>query len=357
MTTRTTPSLAETIDAIVSAAESKAAGTQDILDNKTKPRRSLGRIEDLACRFAAARDQPLPDRPRTAIVIMAADHGVAADGVSAYPSEVTGQMVANFAQGGAAINVLARHAGIHLQVVDIGVAHPVEGLPGVHVERIAAGTRNFTREAAMTMEETVQAMEVGIAVAARLEANGYTLVGLGEMGIGNTTAASALTAALLKVEPDPVTGHGTGVDEEGRQRKVIAIRKALELHKLDDADPMTILSKLGGLEIAGLAGLVLGCAARRIPIVADGFITGAAVLTAAMMQPLVGGYLFAGHCSVEGGHKYILRALGLEPILDLRMRLGEGTGAALAMNVIVQSVNILHDMATFGDAGVTDTGK
>ncbi len=348
--------LEETLAAIAPPDAALAARTQALLDGKTKPRKSLGRLEALACRIAAARGVAVPEPPVKAIVVMAADHGVAAEGVSAYPQEVTWQMVANFARGGAAINVLARHAGAEIVVVDMGVKEPV-ALPGVLSRRVAAGSRNLAREPAMTREEAAAAVEAGIAIAQDLAARGVTLVGTGEMGIGNTTAASALTAHFTGAAAEAVTGRGTGVDDETLARKVAAVRRALALHSASASAPLDALARLGGLEIAGLAGVVLGAAARRVPVVVDGFISGAAALAAVRMAPAAAGYLVAAHRSAEPGHRAVLEALGAEPLLDLGMRLGEGTGAALAMTLVDAAIRILREMATFADAGVSDAGR
>jgi nicotinate-nucleotide--dimethylbenzimidazole phosphoribosyltransferase len=330
--------------------------TQELLDGKTKPRRSLARLEDLACRIAAARGTATPDAPVKAIVVMAADHGVAAEGVSAYPQEVTAQMVANFARGGAAINVLARHAGAEVVVVDMGVREAV-ALPGVLSRRIGPGTRNLAREPAMTREEAVAALEAGIGVAADLAARGVTLLGTGEMGIANTTAASALSAALTGAAAEELAGRGTGIDDAALARKVDVIRRALALHARPGAAPLELLARLGGFEIAGLAGVVLGAAARRVPVIVDGFISGAAALAAVRLAPAAAGYLVAAHRSAEPGHRIVLEALGAPPLLDLGMRLGEGTGAALAMGLVDAALRILREMATFADAGVSDSGR
>jgi len=348
-------SLPDTLAAIVPPDADVARQTQALLDAKTKPRRSLARLEDLACRIAAARGVPVPELPVKALVVMAADHGVAAEGVSAFPQEVTAQMVANFARGGAAINVLARHAGAEVLVVDMGVATPV-ALPGVLARRIGAGTRNLSREPAMSREQAVTALEAGIGIAADLAARGVTLIGTGEMGIGNTTAASALSAALTGAPVEEITGRGTGLDDAGLARKAEVIRRALALHVRGAVEPLEALARLGGFEIAGLAGVILGAAARRIPVVVDGFISGAAGLAAIRLAPAAAGYLVAAHRSAEPGHRVVLEALGTAPVLDLGMRLGEGTGAALAMTIVEAAIRILREMATFAGAGVSDSG-
>lgn len=325
------------------------------LDEKTKPRRSLGRLEDLACAVAAVQGTARPSVRRKSVVVMAADHGVAASGVSAYPQEVTGQMVLNFAFGGAAICVLARHAGADVVVVDMG-CRAASAHPTVLDRRIGPGTRDFTKGPAMTREEAIRAVDAGIAVATELADRGTSLVALGDMGIGNTTAASAMAASFLSLSPEEVTGRGTGVDDAGYRRKIEAIRKGLEVHRPDPADALDVLSKVGGFEIAGLAGVALGAAARRIPVLMDGLISTAAAFAAATLAPAARGCLLPSHGSVEIGHRRLLEALGTRPILDLEMRLGEGTGAALAMHLVEASIRILDEMATFASAGVSDSG-
>jgi nicotinate-nucleotide--dimethylbenzimidazole phosphoribosyltransferase len=348
--------LAETCAAIAAVDQAIAAATQRLLDAKTKPRRSLGRLEDLACRVAAIRGTPIPAVPVKAIVVMGADHGVADEGVSAYPQTVTRQMLLNFAAGGAAINVLARHVGARVVVVDMGVKEPLPAQPEVRALRVGAGTHNFTRGPAMSRAEAVDAIETGIRLARELIDGGVTLLGIGEMGIGNTTAASALSAVLTGATPEAVTGRGTGIDDSGLQRKRDAVRRALAVNGPDPADPLDVLAKVGGFEIGGLAGVVLGSAAHRIPVVVDGFIASVAALIAVRVAPAAGDYLIAAHQSVEPGHRLVLDALGLRPLLDLELRLGEGTGAALAMSLVDAALHVLHEMATFDTAGVSDSG-
>jgi len=316
-------------------------------DAKTKPRGSLGRLEELGCELARIRGF-VPERLEAAIVVAAGDHGVAAEGVSAYPSEVTAQMVANFAAGGAAANVLARQAGARLVVVDAGIAQPFEH-ELVRPVRIGAGTANMTEGPAMSSEQVERAISAGEALAAELDVD---VVALGEMGIGNTTAASALAAALLDVDPKLVCGPGTGLDAAGVVRKVEVVRRALAANA--GRDP---LAAFGGFEIAFLAGLAAGCAARNVVVLVDGFITAAAVLAAVRREPSVGAALVAAHRSPEPGHALVLDALGLQPLLDLGLRLGEGSGAALALPILQASIAILREMATFDDAGVTDAGR
>lgn len=349
-------SIADTCARVSAPSAEAAAAAQRALDRKTKPRRSLGRLEDLACRIAAIRGTKAPPLPRKAIVVMAADHGVAEAGVSAYPQEVTGQMLLNFARGGAAINVLARQANAAVVVVDMGVKHLPADVPGVRSHRIAPGTHDFTRRPAMSRAHASQAIEVGIRIATELASDGITLIGTGEMGIGNTTAASAIAAALTGAPTDAVLGRGTGVDDATFARKAQVIARALADRAPDPGDPLDVLSQLGGFEIAGLCGVVLGCAAARVPILMDGFIASTAALVAARLCPAAAAYLLASHQSQEPGHRIVLQALHAVPLLDLQLRLGEGTGAALAMPLIDAALRILHEMATFDAAGVTDSG-
>jgi nicotinate-nucleotide--dimethylbenzimidazole phosphoribosyltransferase len=317
-------------------------------DEKTKPRGSLGRLEDLGCRISAIRGF-VPRSLESVIVVAAGDHGVARAGVSAYPQEVTVQMVANFAGGGAAINVLARQTGAKLVLVDAGVATPFQH-ELVRPVRIGSGTANMLDGPAMTSAEAQRALDAGSALADEL--GEVDVVALGEMGIGNTTSASALTAAFLGVDPALVCGRGTGLDDAGVARKVETVRRAVELH--EGADPLTAL---GGFEIAFLVGLAIGCARRRVVVLLDGFITGVAALAATRIEPAVADVLIAAHRSPEPGHALVLDALGLEPLLDLELRLGEGSGAALALPLLHASIAILAEMATFADAGVTDAGR
>jgi nicotinate-nucleotide--dimethylbenzimidazole phosphoribosyltransferase len=349
-------SLADTIARIQPPSARIAEATQRLLDGKTKPRHSLGRLEELACQIAAIRGTTAPQPLVKAIVVMGADHGVAADGVSAYPPAVTRQMMLNFARGGAAINVLARCAGARVVVVDLGVAEPLPDEPAIRAHRIGPGTRNFAHGPAMTRGEATAALEVGIALAEELAHAGVTLLGTGEMGIGNTTASSALTAVLTGAAPEAVTGRGTGIDDAGLAHKLAVIRRAIAVNQPDAGDPLDVLGKLGGFEIAGLAGLILGGAAAGVPIVVDGFVCGAAALVAARLAPAVTGYLVCAHRSVELGHHHVLAALGKAPLLQLDLRLGEGTGAALAMPLVDAALAILQDMATFAAAGVSDSG-
>jgi nicotinate-nucleotide--dimethylbenzimidazole phosphoribosyltransferase len=343
--------------AAVTAVDAEAArAAQAALDGKTKPRRSLGRLEDLVCQLASVRRDPAPGPLSKAIVVLAADHGVADEGVSAYPAEVTAQMLANFARGGAAINVLARQVGARLLVADLGVRQPAEA-PGVRDLRIGPGTANLARGPAMTEAQARAALDAGVQLADELADDGVGLVGLGEMGIGNTTASSALCAALTGLPPEEVTGRGTGVDDPGLARKLDAIRRGLAVNRPDRGDPLGTLARLGGFEIAGLAGVTIGAAARRLGVVVDGFIASTAALVAVRLCPAVRGYLLPSHRSVEPGHSAVLRELALRPLLDLDCRLGEGTGAACAMALVDAALALLKDMATFTSAGVSDSGR
>jgi nicotinate-nucleotide--dimethylbenzimidazole phosphoribosyltransferase len=334
-----------------------AARTQALLDGKTKPRRSLGRLEELACRIAAIRGEDTPPFLPKAIVVMAADHGVAEEGVSAYPQEVTAQMALNFAQGGAAINVLAQQADARVVVVDMGIKAPLTDASVVRDCRVGPGTKNFAREPAMSRFEAMTAIDAGATIASELAADGIGLIGIGEMGIGNTTSASAMTAVLTGAPPEEVTGRGTGIDDTALRKKIEVIKTAIALHHPDAADPLGVLSLLGGFEIAGLAGVVLGAAGARIPVVVDGFIASVAALCAVRIEPRAAAYLLPSHRSVEVGHRLVLKALQLEPLFDLDLRLGEGTGAALAMSLCDSSLAVLNEMATFASAGVSDTGR
>ena len=331
------------------------------LDRLTKPPGSLGRLEALVVQLAGITGREMPRVERPAVVVFAADHGVTAQGVSAYPSDVTAQMVANFARGGAAINVLAGVAGARVVVVDVGVGGPLAGVAagstvaGVRLieARVADGTRDMTLEAAMTRGEALAAIDVGRFVVSELVAEGTDLVAVGEMGIGNTTAASALVAAMTGRPAAHVTGRGTGLDDTALRQKVAVIESALARHRPDPADPLGVLAAVGGLEIAALVGAILTAAESNVPVLLDGFITGSAALLAAAMAPEVIGRLVASHRSSEPGHVVVLDRLGLTPLLDLDLRLGEGSGAALAMPLVRAASAILAEMATFDEAAVS----
>ncbi|MGA7828475.1 MAG: nicotinate-nucleotide--dimethylbenzimidazole phosphoribosyltransferase [Geobacteraceae bacterium] len=324
------------------------------LDNKTKPLGSLGRLEEFARRFAAISGSLDPDTSKKVIFTFAADHGVVEEGISAFPKEVTPQMVFNFLRGGAGINVLARHGGADVRVVDMGVDYDFGILPGLIDCKIARGTANFVKGPAMTREQALAALEAGITLANGCRDEGIVMAGTGEMGIGNTTAASAIIAAISGLPVEQVTSRGTGINDAALVNKIRVIEQALRVNHPDPSNPLDVLTKLGGLEIAGIAGLIIGCAANRIPVVVDGFISTSGALIAVGLNPLIKDYLFAAHESVEIGHRYMLEHLSAEPILDLRLRLGEGTGAALAMGLIEAGVKIMKEMATFAEAGVAE---
>lgn len=326
-------------------------------DTLTKPTGSLGRLEELSIRIAGMQGKPLPQIKQKAVIVMAADHGVAARGTSAYPQEVTAEMVLNFLHGGAGINVISRQVGARVVIVDMGVAKKLESNPGLISRRIAAGTQDMSKGPAMTVAQATRSVEAGIEIVTTEIKKGLDIVATGDMGIGNTTASAAICAVMTGKTAAKVTGRGTGLDDQQLQQKIIIINEAITLNKPDFSKPLEVLAKVGGFEIGGLAGVMLGAASHRVPIIIDGFISGAAALIAAGLCPQCKDYMIAGHCSVEPGHKIILQHLGLKPLLDLEMRLGEGTGAALAMSFAEISVRILTEMATFTEAGVAEKGE
>jgi nicotinate-nucleotide--dimethylbenzimidazole phosphoribosyltransferase len=322
------------------------------LDNLTKPVGSLGRLEDIAAAVARVQKTDRPSVERKTVLLMAGDHGVVAEGVAAYPADVTWQMVANFSAMGAAINQIAASVGAEVRVYDVGVAADVPPMPGVFGRKVARGTRNMAKGPAMTREECAQAVLVGVEAAREAVAQGATLLGTGEMGIGNSTAAAAVTSSLTGADPCAVVGAGTGLDAEGVARKAEVVRRSLAVNGIDALDAFGKLAAVGGLEIAALAGVVIGAAEQGVCVVSDGFISGAATLAAVAMCPAARDYVFPSHLSREPGHAVVLDALGLTPVFELEMRLGEGTGAALAMGVIDAACRMLSGMATFGEAGV-----
>lgn len=332
------------------AAMDKAAERQNQL---TKPRGSLGQLEQLAIRLAGLQATTTPDVNPARITVFAADHGVCAEGVSAYPQEVTGQMIANFAHGGAAISVLAKEQGASLEVINLGTVSAVADLPGVRQQMIAKGTENLATQPAMTADQLADALTAGDQAAARAAEEGCRLFIGGDMGIGNTTSATALACALLGEAPEALTGPGTGLDQAGIEHKQSVIRRALERHG-KDTRPETVLGSLGGFEIAGLTGAILGCAARRVPILVDGFIVSVAALVAQRQQPSVREWLIFAHQSAEPGHQKILAAMNATPLLSLGMRLGEGSGAAVALPLLRTACALHNGMASFADAGVSD---
>ncbi len=323
-------------------------------DQLTKPRSSLGVLEDISIKVAGITKKPLPKTERKVIITMAADHGVTEEGVSAYPKEVTAQMVYNFLGGGAGINVISKVTNSRVVVVDIGVATELEDNPSLIKRKIGYGTDNMAKGPSMTREDAIKSIITGIDIFEAEFEKGIDIVGTGDMGIGNTTASSAIASVITGEDVRKVTGKGTGIDDNALDGKVKIIEGAIELNRPDSKDPIDILSKVGGFEIGGLAGVILAASAMRVPVVIDGFISGAAALIATELAPISKDYIIAAHSSVEIGHRVMLDHMDLNPILDLNLRLGEGTGAALAMDIIEASTRILCEMATFSEAGVSD---
>jgi nicotinate-nucleotide--dimethylbenzimidazole phosphoribosyltransferase len=320
----------------------------------TKPTNALGRLETISIHLAGITGEAIPTFPDKVVAVMAADHGVTAEGVSAYPAEVTPGMVANFAAGGAAINVLSRHVGARVIVTDVGVNADISGLVGVRHRKVRMGTANMALGPAMTREEAVRAVEIGIELVDEAVGQGASMFATGEMGIGNTTAASAVISALTGRPVAEVTGRGTGIEPEALPHKVAVIEKALRVNRPDPSDPLDVLTKVGGLEIAALAGVFIASAAWRRPVLMDGFISAAAALAAVRLCPAAAVYILPRHVSVEVGHQVVLNELGLVPLFDLQMRLGEGTGAVLAMGLVDAAAKTLAEMATFESAGVVN---
>jgi nicotinate-nucleotide--dimethylbenzimidazole phosphoribosyltransferase len=340
------------------AAMEAAQHHQDLL---AIPRGSLGRLHEFCVRLAGITGDPRPEISDVVVVTMAGDHGVASQGVSLFPQEVTREMVANFAQGGAAINVLARHIGARLTVVDLGVAGalptvPSESDPSMRLvrRRIADGTADISRGPAMSRDQAIQALEAGILVCEEEQARGLHAIGTGDMGIGNTTPSSAIEAALLKRPPADLVNHGTGINAATLKHKVEVVARSLDMNQPNPDDPLDVLSKVGGFEIGGIAGTILAACASRIPVVVDGFISTAAALLASRFHPEVRGYLFAGHHSAVLGHELMLAELGLRPMVDLEMRLGEGTGAAFGLSILIAASRVAREMLTFNEADVTE---
>jgi nicotinate-nucleotide--dimethylbenzimidazole phosphoribosyltransferase len=344
--------LEETLERIRRPDRSCEVEAQKRLDSLTKPQDSLGKLEDLARRVSLIQGKVPPQLGRKLLFVFAADHGITEEGVSAYPKAVTAQMTYNFLRGGAAINVLARHSGVDVEVIDVGVDHEFSNAPGLRNCKVRRGTNNFSRGPAMSRPQAVQSIEIGIGLVKEATAENLFLLGAGEMGIGNTSSAAALLCGLTGAQSQKVVGKGTGIDDATWKRKMAAIQRGLEVNRTDPNDPLDVLAKVGGLEIGAMAGTILGAAAFHIPIVLDGFISGAAALLAQRLCPDVHDFLFASHLSTETGHGALLEALELPPVLDLAMRLGEGTGACLLMSLIEAAVKILGEMATFDSAGV-----
>lgn len=343
----------ETIDKIEPLDEKAMKLAKERQDFLTKPKESLGVLEKLSIQVAGITGNSMPKIRDKAIITMVGDHGVVEEGVSVFPKEVTLQMVYNFIHGGAAINVLARHMGARVIIVDMGVAIDIEPHQNLINKKVGHGTKNIARGAAMSYDEAIRSIEAGIEIFEGELKKGVDIVGIGDMGIGNTTASSAIVAAVTGERVERVTGRGTGINDEIYNNKMRVIKKALEVNYPDKNDPLDVLAKVGGFEIGGLAGVVLCAAAHRIPVVIDGFISTAGVLLATELAPLARQYIIASHNSVEMGHRILLKRMGLRPLLDLNMRLGEGTGAALGIGIVEASVKILTEMTTFKDAGVS----
>lgn len=343
----------DTIKQIEPLDRSAMDAMQEHLDQLTKPPGSLGRLEEIAVQLAGITREIELQQMRKAIVVMAGDHGVCEEGVSAFPQEVTAQMTLNFLHGGAAVNVLARQAGADVYCADVGIMRKVEHADLLQYN-VRRGTRNMVKEAAMSRAEAIEAMTVGLQIVDQLYQDGYRMFATGEMGIGNTTPSAAILAVLAQVPAGEAVGRGTGIDEAKLQHKARVIEKAVQVNKPDPADALDVLAKVGGLEIAGLVGLIIGAAARRCPIVIDGFISSAAALIASRLAPLSVSYMIASHLSEERGHRAMLEAVGLKPILQMNMRLGEGTGSALCFPILDSAVAIVNEMATFASAGISE---
>ena len=356
--TRVDEKIQRVIDSIRPVDNEYVQRAQQRLDSLTKPLGSLGQLEAVAAQYVAWREELAPKVAGKAVYVFAGDHGITDEGVSAYPREVTPQMVYNFLAGGAAINVLARQTGAEIMVVDVGVDTDFNGAPGLLHRKIRRGTRNFAREAAMTVDELNAALQVGIDLANEAAAEGRTLVALGEMGIGNTSAATAITAALTGKPVSDLTGRGTGLDQQRCERKAQIIDQALRRHfgeyETSRPEPLDIMRCVGGYEIAAIAGAVLGAAAKRVAVVIDGFICSAGAAVACVLAPQARPGIIAGHLSQEPGHRVLLEAMGVRPVLQLDMRLGEGTGAVLTFAIIESALRLYNEMATFGSAGVSE---
>lgn len=347
----------DTINLIKPLDEKAMAAARERQDTLTKPQGSLGRLEELSVQIAGIQGQPVPVIRHKAIITMAGDHGVVVEGVGNWPQDVTTQMVDNFLAGGAGINVIARQVGARITIVDMGVAGTPVSDSTLISRKIAPGTANMTKGPAMTDEQAVKAIEAGIQIVNDEVAKGLDIVGTGDMGIGNTTASSTICAVITGKSAKEVTGRGTGISDEQLERKITIVDRVLEINKPDSARPLEVLAKVGGFEIGGLAGVMLGAASHRIPVVIDGFISGAAALIAASLAPQLKPYLIGGHLSAEGGHRIMLEYLGVKPLLDLGLRLGEGTGAALGIFLSETACRVLAEMSTFAEAGVSEESE
>lgn len=324
-------------------------------DNLTKPRGALGRLEDIACWFASRQGKLLPDPLKPHIAVFAGDHGVCAEGVSAFPSVVTGEMVKNFARGGAAINVLARRCEAHLSVIDVGVLADLSDVEGIVDKKVRPGTANLLFEAAMSEAECAAAITAGREQAKTAITDGANLLIAGDMGIGNTTASACIICRMTGVKPEAVVGFGTGIDKNGRGLKVNVVRRALR--RIEEIPDAYVLQQVGGLEIAAIAGFYLQAAESGVPVIIDGFIAAAAALAAKTIEPAVTDWMLASHISHENGHASALAVLGLSALIDFEMRLGEGSGAALVVPLLQSAIALHNEMATFESAGVTDKNE
>jgi len=349
--------LSNTIEMIRPLDKKAMAEVQARHDQLTKPQGSLGRLEELSIQLAGIQGKSIPQIRHKAIITMAGDHGVVAEKVGNWPQDVTAQMVANFLSGGAGINVIARQAGARIVVVDMGVASELEPNPQLLSRKVALGTQNIALGPAMTAEQAITAIETGIEIVSAEVAKGLDIVGTGDMGIGNTTASSAICAVMTGRRVAEVTGRGTGISDEQLAHKVEVINRALVVNHPDPNQPLDVLAKVGGFEIGGLVGVMLASAAHRLPVVIDGFISGASALIATGLAPGLKDYLIAAHVSAEAGHKLLLKHLGLKPLLDLGMRLGEGTGAVLGIFLAEAAARVLAEMSTFAEAGVSEGGE
>lgn len=343
----------ETIGKISAVDGSYIEKAWERLNQLTKPQGSMGRLEEFAARLVAIYENPMPMIRKKAVFTFAGDHGVTEAGVSAFPKEVTPQMVFNFLRGGAAINVLARHAGADVAVIDIGVDYEFKGADGLIQRKVVRGTKNMLNGPAMTREEAEKCIMTGVELATEYAGKGYNLFATGDMGIGNTTASSAIASVFTGMSVADVTGRGTGIDDAAWKKKVSVIEKAIAVNKPNPKDPLDVLAKVGGAEIGGIAGLCLGAAMNKVPVIVDGFISTAGALIAFELEPKTKDYMFLAHRSVEAGHMALCQRIGLKPILDLNMRLGEGTGAALAMLLVEAGLKMYREMATFQEAAVS----
>ena len=345
----------EVVNSIVPVEKDLYEKARDRLDKMAIPRGSLGRVEEFAQRVAAIQGTLTPAITRKTVVVFAGDHGVVDEGISAFPQEVTEQMVYNFLKGGASINVLSRHVGSEVIVVDMRVSAVLEPKEGLLIKKVAAGTKNIAKYPAMSIDDALKSLAIGMEIAFSLKNQGVDIVGTGDMGIGNTTPSSAMAALLTKHKVDEVTGRGTGIDDQMLKKKVEVITRAIAVNRPDPNDPVDVLAKVGGFEIAGIAGFIIGASYQRMPVVIDGFISTAGALIAVSLQPAVNDYIFASHKSEERGHRVLLEWLKQRPVLDLSMRLGEGTGAALGISMVEAGVKVMREVLTFDEAGVRES--